>query len=227
MATLAPEPVVKHSVHTLVFRSLKRSHDMFIHHEGLPVPEDELALKRKIACKTGDEHALVKSMPPPNETIAKIAAKNISGKPDPTQPVVIGGHAYPNAPGVTLSVGTTAVPQPLSEQGIHQVVENMAAQDKSVPSGVGLGDIYQHARGGETHSQALVLSKGTQQLVPRKALHSVRPQWHPPWKLMRVISGHLGWVRCIAVDPSNEWFATGSGDRTIKVSFETMGCCLC
>lgn len=73
---------------------------------------------------------------------------------DPTQPVVIGGHAYPNAPGqlfrhplcpwlllytpppshagVTLSVGTTAVPQPLSEQGIHQVVENMAAQDKSV-----------------------------------------------------------------------------------------------
>ena len=37
------EPVVKHSVHTLVFRSLKRSHDMFIHHEGLPVHEDDLA----------------------------------------------------------------------------------------------------------------------------------------------------------------------------------------
>ena len=35
--------MVKHSVHTLVFRSLKRSHDMFIHHEGLPVPEDDLA----------------------------------------------------------------------------------------------------------------------------------------------------------------------------------------
>ena len=65
--------------------------------------------------------------------------------------------------------------------------------------------------------QALVLSKGTQQLVPRKALQSLRPKWHPPWKLMRVISGHLGWVRCITVDPSNEWFATGSGDRTIKV----------
>ena len=35
--------MVKHSVHTLVFRSLKQSHDMFIHHEGLPVPEDDLA----------------------------------------------------------------------------------------------------------------------------------------------------------------------------------------
>jgi hypothetical protein len=31
----------------------------------------------------------------------------------------------------------------------------------------------------------------------------VKPDWHPQWKLMRVISGHLGWVRAIAVDPSN------------------------
>ena len=44
-----------------------------------------------------------------------------------------------------------------------------------------------------------------------------KPTWHAPWKLMRVISGHLGWVRSIAVDPSNEWFATGAGDRLIKV----------
>lgn len=59
-----------------------------------------------------------------------------------------------------------------------------------------------------------------------------KAKWHPQWKLFRVISGHLGWVRCITVDPSNQWFATGSlyevmrntdhfdvgsGDRTIKI----------
>ncbi|KAG2387371.1 hypothetical protein C9374_001703 [Naegleria lovaniensis] len=44
-----------------------------------------------------------------------------------------------------------------------------------------------------------------------------KPKWHPPWKLMRVISGHTGWVRAISVDISNEWFATGSNDRTIKI----------
>lgn len=44
-----------------------------------------------------------------------------------------------------------------------------------------------------------------------------KPDWHAPWRLYRVISGHLGWVRSIAFDPSNEWFATGSGDRTIKI----------
>lgn len=33
-----------------------------------------------------------------------------------------------------------------------------------------------------------------------------------------VITGaHVGWVRCITVDPTNYWFATGSADRTIKI----------
>ncbi len=40
---------------------------------------------------------------------------------------------------------------------------------------------------------------------------------HPNWKLARVISGHLGWVRCVAVEPGNKWFATGAGDRMIKI----------
>ncbi|KAK4188005.1 WD40-repeat-containing domain protein [Podospora australis] len=44
-----------------------------------------------------------------------------------------------------------------------------------------------------------------------------KPDWHPPWKLQRVISGHLGWVRALAVEPNNKWFASGAGDRTIKI----------
>ncbi|MCL7023981.1 hypothetical protein MKW94_019235 [Papaver nudicaule] len=44
-----------------------------------------------------------------------------------------------------------------------------------------------------------------------------RPEWHAPWRLYRVISGNLGWVRSIAFDPSNSWFGTGSADRTIKI----------
>ena len=34
---------------------------------------------------------------------------------------------------------------------------------------------------------------------------------------MRVISGHLGWVRSVAVEPGNKWFATGAGDRVVKI----------
>lgn len=32
-----------------------------------------------------------------------------------------------------------------------------------------------------------------------------------------MIAGHLGWVRAVAVEPANEWFATGAADRTIKI----------
>ncbi|KAA8497234.1 Pre-mRNA-splicing factor prp5 [Porphyridium purpureum] len=50
------------------------------------------------------------------------------------------------------------------------------------------------------------------------ALANRRPKIeHAQWKLYRVVSGHLGWVRSVAVDASNEWFASGSADRTIKV----------
>ena len=35
---------MRHSVHTLVFRSLKRTHDMFLSEEGQPISEDEKRL---------------------------------------------------------------------------------------------------------------------------------------------------------------------------------------
>lgn len=57
-----------------------------------------------------------------------------------------------------------------------------------------------------------------QLVVSRRAAPSApKPEWHAPWKLGAVVSGHLGWVRAIAFDPGNEWFVTGSADRTIKV----------
>ena len=43
------------------------------------------------------------------------------------------------------------------------------------------------------------------------------PKWHAPYRLSTVISSHLGWVRSIAFDPTNTMFATGGGDRVIKI----------
>jgi len=51
----------------------------------------------------------------------------------------------------------------------------------------------------------------SKELVIKNPYLLERPQWHAPWKLMRVLSGHWGWVRSIAVDVSNEWFCTGAG----------------
>jgi pleiotropic regulator 1 len=78
-----------------------------------------------------------------------------------------------------------------------------------------------------SNAQALILraktgaagagQAGSMSLVRRDTVRQARPQWHAPWKLMRVISGHLGWVRSLAVEPGNKWFASGAGDRTIKI----------
>jgi pleiotropic regulator 1 len=68
---------------------------------------------------------------------------------------------------------------------------------------------------------------GGSSLVRRPVAQAVRPEWHAPWRLMRVISGHQGWVRSIAVEPGNNWFATGAGDRIIKVSFMRGYVCDC
>ncbi|PLW08628.1 hypothetical protein PCANC_13018 [Puccinia coronata f. sp. avenae] len=68
----------------------------------------------------------------------------------------------------------------------------------------------QHA----AHKQSTLLSKS---LIRRREARSVKPDFHPQWKLHRVISGHLGWVRSAAVEPGNQWFVTGAGDRIIKV----------
>ena len=82
-------------------------------------------------------------------------------------------------------------------------------------SGVGGGVVAPSAGGA-----GAAIPKGTTRLVPgrRQPRHDLpKPEWHAPWKLMRVISGHMGWVRCVAVDPTNSWYATGSADRTIKI----------
>ncbi|KAF4565425.1 pre-mRNA-splicing factor prp46 [Pleurotus pulmonarius] len=60
-------------------------------------------------------------------------------------------------------------------------------------------------------------SQLSQALTLHKTTRTIKPTYHPPWKLTRVISGHLGWVRSVAVEPGNQWFATGAGDRVIKV----------
>eukprot|EP00729_Bicosta_minor_P007936 gene7936-7965_t len=72
----------------------------------------------------------------------------------------------------------------------------------------------------QTTSRQLALieqTKKDKQALALRAPVMPKPKWHPKWKLMRVISGHLGWVRCIAVEPQNQWFVTGSADRTIKI----------
>lgn len=184
--------VQKHSVHTLVFRSLKRTHDMFLADKDNPPDLDEESDKVKMACKLRDEYSLVKDLVQDREKRKSAVALT---------------DTYPTGSDWTSKAAPDG---------------NRERQGDGVRTGASVSDIMGHAGNPERYappsSNKTLITIGDQKmLVPKKAPTMTRPSWHPPWKLYRVISGHGGWVRCVDVEPGNEWFVTGSSDRIIKI----------
>ncbi|CAL8144107.1 unnamed protein product [Orchesella dallaii] len=177
------QPVQKHSVHTLVFRSLKRTHDMFLTDQGSLPPVCEEAEKIKKLVKARDQFGLV--IPIVERKKREMAAQGLTDLHE----AEAGGQTEGAADGKSGSETTLAV---------------FSGNKSLIPSGLG-GDADKTKTSNSIVAQAKKLST-----MPK-------PKWHPPWKLHRVISGHLGWVRCVTLEPGNEWFATGSADRVIKI----------
>jgi len=105
---------------------------------------------------------------------------------------------------------------------LQQIAEqNIAAQDTTqVIESVVDEHIAASSSSSITTSSAVVSYKQTAAATANKIQKHrkhISPQWQRPWQLYKVISGHMGWVGAVAVDPSNEWFCTGSADRTIKI----------
>lgn len=106
------------------------------------------------------------------------------------------------------------------EQKTMKMIEGIALKNESVGNSTALALRRGSANGlppnanGPTAQSNLPSSSS---LVRKGTVVQVKPEWHAPWKLMRVISGHLGWVRSLCVEPENKWFASGAGDRTIKI----------
>ncbi|XP_015675034.1 pleiotropic regulator 1 [Protobothrops mucrosquamatus] len=230
------EEVQKHSVHTLVFRSLKRTHDMFVSDNAKPVLLDERSHKVKMAVKLRTEYSSVLHMPVLKECVREKGSHGVLDSyghkqylqtpGEDNDYLITGTHPYPPGPGVALTADTKIqrMPSESASQSLAVALPPSQSKIESNRTAAGVGDIYRHA-GMPERSQppgltmALMEAGGNKNsaLMAKKAPTMPKPQWHPPWKLYRVISGHLGWVRCIAVEPGNQWFVTGSADRTIKI----------
>ncbi|KPJ16087.1 Pleiotropic regulator 1 [Papilio machaon] len=172
------DDVIKHSVHTLVFRSLKRSHDMFLSNQSLLPPIDEKAEKILKNVKARDSYSQVMSAV---EQAQAVKQQQMLSRPETPHDTEMAESAALGSDGAMLpyNPGSMSAPAAPGSQGL--------------------------------------LGTGAAAVVPRRPPTVPKPKWHAPWKLFRVISGHLGWVRCVAVEPGNEWFATGAADRVIKI----------
>jgi pleiotropic regulator 1 len=186
---------------SLVKQNAKRSRALFAESQTKDAPEvTELADRVGIAARIRSEYDDVRELPP------ALAAKqaNAAG-PRKKKPK------------------TTTDDKDASDARTTKLIEGVVSKDQNGGGSSSSTALTVRGRGatenlppnanGPTAQRNLPSSS----LVRKQAVMQIKPEWHAPWKLMRVISGHLGWVRSLAVEPENKWFASGAGDRTIKI----------
>lgn len=206
----------------IVRRNMKRTNEMFQPEDQSLAKEvsDELSQEMRLRHKIRAEYQHVRSMAPPKPSGKAPLEKAPQGKRN--LPEIPKGKAAEKREGAN---GATPA-------GSKSTGAPGAGDDATVSSvGTMLDRIAQPKlrTGGQVQEGAIVpldpskakaaVGTGTTKTLSRfrEPPKVPKPQWHAPWKLMRVVSGHTGWVRCIAVEPGNQWFATGSVDRVIKI----------
>ncbi|KAF4319605.1 hypothetical protein BBO99_00005949 [Phytophthora kernoviae] len=160
--------------------------------------------------------ALLDPKPTADDTEATLEAAVEAPTPVPTEDVVLGGHPVPSAPGISMgSDAATDKPSFVDQVGKEVEAELALKKRKIMAAGIngeGSSAVVEYKKQEEAAAEF-----GSSAIVRRRVTQVPKPKWHAPWKLKRVIAGHLGWVRSISIDPTNDWFVTGSADRTIKV----------
>uniref|UniRef100_A0A383VK86 Uncharacterized protein n=1 Tax=Tetradesmus obliquus TaxID=3088 RepID=A0A383VK86_TETOB len=221
-AAAADVPIEGKTVKMLTLLSAKRTYDLFAQDSAAQPGLDPESQKIKLACKIKDEYAAAQHFDA--AALAQRATSAAQQQPSPAGPV--GPKPESRTP---LAKLIDTIPVQARQQNGAAAGAAAAGAGALIPfagpAGAGPAAAAAAAPGGVAAPQqqkaimAVINEKGSSSAAVSRRLASKwpRPAWHAPWKCYRVISGHLGWVRCIAFDSSNEWFATGSADRTIKL----------
>ncbi|KAI4127427.1 MAG: hypothetical protein LQ338_003197 [Usnochroma carphineum] len=198
---------------TLVRNSVKRTRHLFgadytapsqaniedIPSVKKPVNPFELADRASLTVTIRSEYEEVRELPP------ALAAKQAS--------------AAASAAARRKKQKTAAAEDEASEKSNAKLIEGIPAWSEGTTKGPSNALALRKGNLAGSNANGSLPGSGlpSTSLITRQNMHQPKPDWHAPWKLMRVISGHLGWVRALAVEPGNEWFASGAGDRTIKI----------
>lgn len=158
-----------------------------------PQPEDD---EYAIALRRNAEYKDVLTLPP------ALAAKQ------GTATAAVRKRVKKPATAAVAAIENGSATAPTDETATNDSSSN----NKSSTAGGALVQFRKPAVGAGGGTQTTSLMRMSEALAAQP-----KPEWHKPWKLHKVISGHLGWVRSVAVEPNNKWFVTGSGDRTIKI----------
>jgi len=204
------------TVKAVTLQSLKRTLDLFQGNYGQRLPIDEESQRRNLKCKINDEYAAVRDLPADFQVGKRPTTTAPSTSTDSLLPKI----ALPEAI-AALKSGPAKPAKEEKRSDIQRIIEDIPAKSDAAASSSSDGGqivaFQEQSKALATINEKPSSNPTSAAVIKRMPSKWPRPDWHAPWKLYRVISGHLGWVRSIAVDPSNEWFCTGSADRTIKI----------
>lgn len=207
-------PIEGKTVKAITLLSLKRTHDLFVSNHGQKVPVDEDAQRVKIACKMRDEYSMLQGFKPREAAAAGARGAAAEAAAGRSAAAAAAADSKSHTAKLIDSIPAQA-PAAAASKGKELVVHGgpagpgrITAEAKAALGGTVM--VPTAAGGQKEYTPSAAIARRLPSKWPR-------PVWHAPWRMYRVIAGHLGWVRSVAFDPSNEWFATGSADRTIKI----------
>lgn len=193
-------PIEGKTIKALTLLHLKRTYDLFSSNHGIYAPQDEESMRLKIALKIRDDYAAAQHL------IAPIARQ--------------AGGAGPSAgpspgPSTSRPESTSAMSKLIDASVLQSAKQQAATTANASESSSGSLVVYQGDQKQKLQQQSVMDTireggGGSAAVSRRLGSRWPRPSWRAPWKMYRVIAGHLGWVRSVAVDPTNEWFCTGS-----------------
>jgi len=185
-------------------RNLLATKEMFLFDYGLPLEFDAETLEATMTLKMDHSYSDVINHPlsvPRDQKPAQKKRERSSPDALPQQPAAKKAKiAKPDAVDPTENAASLNDTEIVMESAINSI-STKASSTRTIA----------------LHSGPTKSSANDLKLDRIRSIRNRKPEWRKPWKLYKVICGHLGWVQSVAVDWSNEWFCTGSADRTIKV----------
>ena len=193
--------------------------DAFLQSQHVKGTKDSISIRALHAISS--QYAAVKHIPPP------AAAK---AKQQPAAGTVAGGKTQPHAGGRAATITMEDEGELDATTIINDALVNSSKPTPPPPASANSASatssaltVYQppsaslpSASAASTALLPFDLAARSTALSSAYSAQYTLPVWHPPWRLLRVMAGHQGWVRSVAVDPSNEFLVSGSADRTIK-----------
>lgn len=202
--------------------SRKRSLAVFQATHALTAPEYGYGDRLRVAAKLIADFSYMRGMRPVGVKVAPGAAVP-PGVVAPKLLLTGGGSVVPAAAAAAYApplLSPTLVKEGGGGGGVSGAVADVAELLSELAAPMGAAGVAAESRAEfeRVAEVAAAAQAGSRAVALRRAPPAVPvPKWHAPWRLKRVVSGHAGWVRAVAVEPGNEWFATGAADRTIKI----------